>query len=63
VGYNKPKGRKAIMETNKDFLSEKIELHEVKLEGIESLEDTLAPTFGIFCAGCTNNNMFGIWCG
>lgn len=43
-------------------MEKKFELVEVELDMIETLEDTLAPTFGIWCGGCTRDQ-FGIVCG
>jgi len=46
-----------MMENNK------FGLVEITLDSVETLEDTIAPNFGIFCAGCTNSAQWGIWCG
>jgi|GEM_PF-3934731 len=43
-------------------MDKKFELIEIELDGIETLEDTIAPTFGIWCAGCTSGH-WGVVCG
>jgi len=40
-----------------------VKLDKVELDEVETLEDTIAPAFGIFCRGCTNASAFGVFCG
>ncbi len=44
-------------------IDEKFNLVEIELDDIETLEDTIAPVFGIACKGCVSSSAFGIWCG